>query len=259
MVIVFFGYSYQKPQPVFVPNLTYFVNFTNDKIPLFAKPNNYQAKKNQNSWSPKGLFAFTVPDKLQNPKYVKWKKWFVPIKDLNIVEPNFFSGIINPSSKVAWTIYGKNKDLLRYNNVQELSGLSKNNFRFLRSPSKYLSGYWIWIDLQEQVLVLFDDRKMVFATLVSTGLSDTPTPKGEYKIFKQKKIHTMTGGKKDDFYYLQDVPWVMYFKPRYAIHGTYWHDSFGNKTSHGCINLSLSDSKWVYEWSRGKKVKVLIE
>jgi len=33
-----------------------------------------------------------------------------------------------------------------------------------------------------------------------------------------------------------------------SLHGTYWHDIFGYRTSHGCVNMTISDAKWVYEF-----------
>ena len=38
-------------------------------------------------------------------------------------------------------------------------------------------------------------------------------------------------------YYLPGVPYVMYFYQGYGLHGTYWHDNFGQPMSHGCVNL----------------------
>jgi hypothetical protein len=52
-----------------------------------------------------------------------------------------------------------------------------------------------------------------------------------------------------DFYFIENVPWVMYFDNDIALHGTYWHDAFGYRQSHGCVNLSIIDSWWLYQWS----------
>jgi len=46
------------------------------------------------------------------------------------------------------------------------------------------------------------------------------------------------------------VPDVMYFTDRgHAIHGAYWHNEFGTTMSHGCINLPLDVSSWMYQWA----------
>ncbi|MBT6320946.1 MAG: L,D-transpeptidase, partial [Anaerolineae bacterium] len=34
-----------------------------------------------------------------------------------------------------------------------------------------------------------------------------------------------------------------------AIHSTYWHNNYGEPMSHGCINASPDDAKWIFRWS----------
>ncbi|MBU2632139.1 L,D-transpeptidase, partial [Patescibacteria group bacterium] len=58
-------------------------------------------------------------------------------------------------------------------------------------------------------------------------------------------------------YYIKDVPNVMYFYKDYAIHGTYWHNSFGWRASHDCVNVPVEFSKWLYDWAPyGTKVVI---
>ena len=52
-----------------------------------------------------------------------------------------------------------------------------------------------------------------------------------------------------DNYDLPNVPNIMPFYGSYTIHGAYWHNNFGRRMSHGCVNLSVKDSKWMYDWS----------
>ena len=50
---------------------------------------------------------------------------------------------------------------------------------------------------------------------------------------------------------------MMYFYKDYGIHGTYWHNNFGTPMSHGCVNLTIPDAEWLYNWaSYGTTVKV---
>ena len=53
----------------------------------------------------------------------------------------------------------------------------------------------------------------------------------------------------DHEFELRDVPWVMYFKGSYALHGAYWHDDFGRSRSHGCVNLAPIDARFVFLWA----------
>jgi lipoprotein-anchoring transpeptidase ErfK/SrfK len=51
-------------------------------------------------------------------------------------------------------------------------------------------------------------------------------------------------------YTVEDVPNVMYFNlDAEALHGAYWHNNFGNKMSHGCVNLPLYYATWLYGWA----------
>ena len=107
---------------------------------------------------------------------------------------------------------------------------------------------WIDIDLGQQVLALRRGEDVSFVTLVSTGAPGTSTPRGVYAITK-KSIWTDMASRpgSDDPYYVEKVPWVMHFKKRYAIHGTFWHWGFGHRASHGCINLSVRDARTVFD------------
>jgi L,D-transpeptidase catalytic domain len=113
-----------------------------------------------------------------------------------------------------------------------------------------IKGRWVSIDLFEQVLTAYDDDKLVFATLISSGLPKWPTNLGVFRIWARLRTDAMSGAMgQPDFYYLQSVPYVMYFDGAIALHGAYWHDGFGYRHSHGCVNMSVSDSRWLFEWT----------
>jgi len=48
---------------------------------------------------------------------------------------------------------------------------------------------------------------------------------------------------------VDEVPSVLYFHLSQALHGAFWHDHFGTPGSHGCVNLSIVDAKWVFDWA----------
>jgi lipoprotein-anchoring transpeptidase ErfK/SrfK len=52
-----------------------------------------------------------------------------------------------------------------------------------------------------------------------------------------------------DDYFLPDVPYTMYYSGYFAIHGTYWHHSFGTPMSRGCVNMDTNDAEWLYNWA----------
>ena len=109
---------------------------------------------------------------------------------------------------------------------------------------------YVHVDLDEQVLVAYEEGEPVYATLVSSGKEGYDTPRGVFRIDKKFLSVTMSGEDPHDGpYEVEDVPWTMYYWESYALHGAYWHDDFGKVRSHGCTNLSPSDARWLFEWS----------
>lgn len=115
---------------------------------------------------------------------------------------------------------------------------------------------WIDVDLGKQVLVAFEGKRAVYVARISSGRRnpwdaqhDYPTPTGVYRIREKHVTTTMDGDlAADGPYSIEDVPWVMYFKGSYALHGAFWHDDFGHPRSHGCINLSPQDARALFFW-----------
>lgn len=110
---------------------------------------------------------------------------------------------------------------------------------------------WVAVDLAQQVLSAYEGDLMVYATLVSTGRPPFYTPKGLTRVWIKLQTGAMEGGdtEKGDYYYLQDVPWIMYFSKDVGLHGAFWHDRFGYPSSHGCVNLSPKDARWLFDWT----------
>jgi hypothetical protein len=109
---------------------------------------------------------------------------------------------------------------------------------------------WVSVDLYEQTLVAYEGTKPVFTTLISSGLQQWATREGLFNVYFRRERTLMAGSYgQPDFYYLEEVPWTMYFDGDIGLHGTYWHDGFGYRRSHGCVNLSITDAKWLYQWS----------
>jgi lipoprotein-anchoring transpeptidase ErfK/SrfK len=112
---------------------------------------------------------------------------------------------------------------------------------------------WIDVNLYEQILTVYDNSKPVFATLIATGMEPFFTKPGVFQIYLKKPTETMSGAFEadhSDYYYLEDVPWTMYFDQKRALHGAYWRTMFGFPQSHGCVNLSIGDARWLYDWAK---------
>jgi hypothetical protein len=110
---------------------------------------------------------------------------------------------------------------------------------------------WIDVDLDENTLVAYQGSTPVYATLVGSGVWKYPTPRGVFRIYKKSAEADMKSEQTaDEKYRVDHVPWSMYFKRGYALHGTYWHNGFGHSRSHGCVNLSARDARFLYHWAR---------
>lgn len=136
---------------------------------------------------------------------------------------------------------------------------------------------WIDVSIENQVLVLWEGKKPVYATLVSTGQDGAGDPKttkstiqGTFRIKNKHVTATMdsngkpegapaSGPPKDKdgkqlrrgsgTFELRDVPWVQYFEGAYALHTAYWHDVFGTPRSHGCVNIAPVDARRIFMWT----------
>jgi hypothetical protein len=119
-------------------------------------------------------------------------------------------------------------------------------------PAGVENGRWIEVNLFEQTLAVYDQNKLVYATLIASGIDPFFTKPGLFQI-QRKLVSTLMSGSfeadRSDFYYLEDVPWTMYYDHARALHGAYWRTAFGFPQSHGCVNLSPADSHWLYDWA----------
>jgi len=112
---------------------------------------------------------------------------------------------------------------------------------------------WIDVDLSTQTVRAMEGDNEAFRMLASTG-KWAATPTGEYRIWIKLRYTKMSGGKKENntYYYLPNVPYVMYFYQGYGLHGAYWHNNFGQPMSHGCVNLAIADAEKLFYWADPK-------
>ena len=120
-------------------------------------------------------------------------------------------------------------------------------------PTGVTNGRWIEVNLFEQVLTVYENNQMVFATLISSGGAPFYTRPGTFQIYRKVDFEYMTGAfeaDRSDYYYIEQVPYIMYFDDARALHGAYWNTYLGYAGSHGCVNLSVADAHWLYDWSK---------
>jgi hypothetical protein len=115
---------------------------------------------------------------------------------------------------------------------------------------------WIHVSVLKQSMVAYEGDTPVYVTLVSTGADGLGDPKttrstvrGQFLIHTKHVTATMDSDEAGDSFDLRDVPYVQYFSEGFAFHAAYWHDTFGTPHSHGCVNLSPRDSRWLFHWT----------
>jgi len=122
----------------------------------------------------------------------------------------------------------------------------------------------IRVSLEDQTMSAYEDNNLVYSTKVSTGLGykevepndpfATATPKGTHFVtskYPSKHMGGVVATGAPGSYTLPGVPWTAFFvyETGVAFHGTYWHNNFGNRMSHGCINMRNIDAKWFFCWT----------
>jgi hypothetical protein len=84
---------------------------------------------------------------------------------------------------------------------------------------------------------------------ISSGDNKHPTLPGEYAVLEKKPLVTYKGAG----YFFPNTKWNLMFKKgswgNFYIHGAYWHNNFGKRVSHGCINVSYENMENLYKWA----------
>nr|MDQ3036521.1 L,D-transpeptidase [Myxococcota bacterium] len=123
----------------------------------------------------------------------------------------------------------------------------------LSAPPEEVGEHERWIDvhLRTQTLVAYEGARPLFATLVSTGRAGAGhvTPTGTFRIWVKLAEDTMDDLERTDQesnYAIEGVPWVQYFSRGIGLHAAFWHDQFGTRRSHGCVNLAPRDARRLF-------------
>ena len=96
------------------------------------------------------------------------------------------------------------------------------------------------IDVSEQRMTVVKDGKVLYNWKVSTARSGYSTPRGSYK---PTRMHTMWYSKK---YHNSPMPYSVFFRGGYAIHGTNAVSALGRPASHGCVRLHTDNAAQFY-------------
>lgn len=115
---------------------------------------------------------------------------------------------------------------------------------------------YIEVDIANQKLTAYENQQPIFSDSIATGKSGFGTPVGTFLIYGKTALQDYKGGRPGtkDYYYLPNVHWSSWFNGPIAIHEAYWRRTFGGQDykwngSHGCVNVTLSTAKWVFDWA----------
>ena len=109
-------------------------------------------------------------------------------------------------------------------------------------------------------LTLWHDGTVVYTSLVNTGIAQTPTPVGNFFVYRRFASTTMEGTNPNGSYYVDHgVRWVNYFDGGAAIHG-FIRAAYGFPQSLGCVELPVAHAAIAWRWIHyGTVVTVLPE
>lgn len=201
----------------------------------------------------------------------------VPLNLLDVFEPSTFSGWNNPpaggfvfiirDTQLTDSLRGTQRMVHRYDRFPvdfytRSRGAITVPTGYIEDRNAVRLGYarqrptevprgsqWVHVDLDQQVLTAYDrNDHLAYATLISSGSARHPTRSGIFQVRRKITYTQMVGGGSHP-YSVEGVPWVMYFNEAIALHGAFYHDSFGSRRSHGCVNLSIRDAEWLWRWS----------
>lgn len=108
------------------------------------------------------------------------------------------------------------------------------------------------VNLRRQTVQAFENGREVFFARCSTGLDgeDTETPPGLYHRIWRKLMSVHMSGNIADGYDTPGIGYTTLFVGEgIAFHSTFWHNMYGAKRSHGCVNLRPDDAKWIWRWT----------
>lgn len=116
----------------------------------------------------------------------------------------------------------------------------------------------IVVDVLHQLLSCYEGQSEVYFARISTGakydmygnpVDKWATPVGMHRVERKYISLQMSGGTTGAGYDLPGIAWTSVFATGgVAIHSTFWHNNYGDPVSHGCVNCTPEDAKWIFRW-----------
>ncbi len=97
------------------------------------------------------------------------------------------------------------------------------------------------IDLSSQRMHVYQNGRRIYSWKVSTGRGRYRTPTGSYRPTVMKRMHYSRK------YNNAPMPFSIFFRGGYAIHGTNHVRRLGRPASHGCVRLHPRNAARLYQ------------
>ncbi len=112
---------------------------------------------------------------------------------------------------------------------------------------------WVEARVTWGFLIAYEGDEPVYVAAMSPGIDGVnkrkhATARGRHFIDWKMLSSDMSGTDKGKFWFVDEVPWVAFYKGNYAVHGAWWHNDFGRPKSHGCVNLPPADARFLFGW-----------
>jgi lipoprotein-anchoring transpeptidase ErfK/SrfK len=99
---------------------------------------------------------------------------------------------------------------------------------------------FIEVDRSDQTMRVYIEDQLQYIWPVSTGRRGYTTPAGSYRPYALKRMHYSS--RFDD----APMPFSIFYRGGYAIHGTYAVSRLGSPASHGCVRLHMSNARELF-------------
>lgn len=225
----------------------------------YVQPTRYRLNKPLKSIPECGQLAEVTVPYTQTYKYDKWDGWQQFFR-LYYETTHWITGLKKgPDGRTWYKITSELSDTLYYfvprEHLRPISDVEYIPLAIHIPPREKK----IEVSLSEQELIAYEYDKPILKTNISSGLGfkevpkGTATPTGIFRAtskYPTKHMGSVISTGAPGGYSLPGVPWATFFiyETGVAFHGTYWHNNFGHKMSHGCINMKTEDAKWLYRW-----------
>lgn len=138
----------------------------------------------------------------------------------------------------------------------------------LMQQYKLMTGRVVVVSLTEQTIRVYENGQLVKSWPIVTGQEAAPTPPGLWHVFYMGTNLTFKSSEPPDSplwypptpinygmeyhwggFYLHDATWRSYFGPGANLpHNDYTSGKYSDTGSHGCINMTVTNTAWLYHW-----------